>query len=56
MAWPLADAFILILAAIYLGASFLLVSWLKKVKKQQQAQMKEKQSSPITSQSQEVLP
>lgn len=30
--WPLADAFIPILAVIYLIASFLLVSWLKQVK------------------------
>ncbi len=29
VAWPLADVFLLILAAIYLGASFLLTVWLK---------------------------
>ena len=36
--WPLSDAFHLILAAIYLGAAFLLIVWLKQVKKQQRAQ------------------
>jgi uncharacterized membrane protein len=35
--WPLADVFLLILAAIYLGAAFLLIAWLKQVKKQQRA-------------------
>ncbi len=30
--WPLADVFLLILAAIYLGMSFLLIAWLKRVK------------------------
>src|SRR5207245_5629932 len=35
--WPLSDAFLLILAAIYLGAAFLLFAWLKQVKKQQRA-------------------
>jgi uncharacterized membrane protein len=32
VSWPLADVFILILAAIYLVASFLLVTALKQVK------------------------
>ena len=36
--WPLSDAFLLILAAIYLGTAFLLIVWLKQVKKQQRAQ------------------
>ena len=46
--WPLSDAFLLILIAIYLGASFLLTVWLKRVKKQQQAQAIEKQAVPAT--------
>ncbi len=33
--WPLADVFILILAAIYLLASYVLVQWLKSTKKRQ---------------------
>ncbi len=33
--WPFADVFILILAAIYLLASFVLVTWLKQVKQRQ---------------------
>src|SRR5216683_1307077 len=41
--WPLADVFLLILAAIYLGAAFLLIAWLKRVKKQQRAQAAEHQ-------------
>ncbi len=36
--WPFSDVFLLILAAIYLGTAFLLVVWLKRVKKQQRAQ------------------
>ncbi len=35
--WPFADAFILALAAIYLLASFVLVTWLKQVKQQRVA-------------------
>ena len=54
--WPLADVFLLILAAIYLGAAFLLVVWLKRVKKQQRAQAIENQSAPTTVQTQEVNP
>src|SRR5438094_7068919 len=52
--WPLSDAFLLILVAIYLGASFLLVAWLKQVKKQQRAQAIKDQSAPTTVQTQEV--
>src|SRR5690242_4634948 len=33
--WPYSDAFILVLAALYLLASFVLVSWLKRVRQQQ---------------------
>src|SRR6266567_4495964 len=54
--WPLSDVFLLILAAIYLGASFLLIAWLKEVKKQQQARALENQPAPTTVQTQEVHP
>jgi len=37
IAWPYSDAFILVLAALYLLASFVLVSWLKQMRQQQQA-------------------
>jgi len=50
--WPLSDAFLLILVAIYLGASFLLTVWLKQVKEQQRAQAIENQS---TAQTKEVI-
>lgn len=53
--WPLSDAFLLILMAIYLSASFLLVVWLKQVRKQR-AQAIEDQSTPTTVQTQEVNP
>jgi uncharacterized membrane protein len=52
--WPLSDAFLLILIAIYLGASFLLTIWLKRVKQQQRAQTIEKQPVPATEYSKEV--
>jgi len=54
--WPLSDVFLLILAAIYLGAAFSLIVWLKRVKKQQRAQVIENQSAPTTVQTQEVNP
>jgi uncharacterized membrane protein len=54
--WPLSDVFLFILAAIYLVASFLLITWLKRVKKQQQAQALESQSTPTAAQTQEVHP
>src|SRR5260221_14353624 len=53
--WPLSDAFLLILVAIYLGASFLLTVWLKQVEKQQRAQAIKKQPAPTTSQTKEVI-
>jgi uncharacterized membrane protein len=43
--WPLSDAFLLILAVIYLGASFLLVAWLKRTQKQRLAQAAEQQTA-----------
>ncbi len=49
--WPLADVFLLILAAIYLGAAFLLITWLKRVK----ARAIDNQPVPTT-QTQEVKP
>ena len=53
--WPLSDVFLLVLAAIYLGAAFSLIVWLKQVKKQQRAQATiENQSTPTTVQKQEV--
>src|SRR5438034_377744 len=52
--WPLADVFLLILAAIYLGAAFLLITWLKRVKMQQREQAIEKQSVQATEYSKEV--
>jgi uncharacterized membrane protein len=52
--WPLSDAFLLILIAIYLGASFLLIVWLKRVIQQQRAQAREKQQAPATEYSKEV--
>ena len=52
--WPLSDAFLLILIAIYLGVSFLLIVWLKRVKQQQRAQAREKQQAPATEYSKEV--
>jgi uncharacterized membrane protein len=55
VAWPLSDAFILILAAIYLVASFLLTFWLKRVKKQQPAQAMENQPVPTAEQTKEVM-
>ncbi len=54
--WPVSDVFLLILAAIYLVASFLLIAWLKQVKKPQQAPAIESQSVPTTAQTQEVNP
>jgi uncharacterized membrane protein len=55
--WPLSDAFLLILAAIYLGASFLLVAWLKRTKKQQREQATEPQPATTgASKKEEVLP
>jgi uncharacterized membrane protein len=53
--WPLSDVFLLILDAIYLCAAFLLITWLKQVKKQQQAQAIEKQQALATAQSKEVI-
>jgi uncharacterized membrane protein len=56
VAWPLADVFLLILAAIYLCAAFLLITWLKQVKKQLQARAIENTSAPAFAQKEEVIP
>ncbi|HEX6552953.1 MAG TPA: hypothetical protein VF026_09350 [Ktedonobacteraceae bacterium] len=52
--WPLSDAFLLILAAIYLGAAFSLVVWLKRVKKQQRDMAVQNQPAPTTAATKEV--
>jgi uncharacterized membrane protein len=52
--WPLSDAFLLMLIAIYLGAAFLLTVWLKRVKEQQRVQAFEKQPAAASAQSKEV--
>ena len=54
--WPLSDAFLLILAAIYLGAAFSLIVWLERVKKQQRTPEIENQSAPTTEPKKEVVP
>lgn len=52
--WPLQDAFIPILAAIYLLASYLLVTWLKQRKRAQMA-MAPTQTAAITAQKEEEV-
>ena len=54
--WPLSDAFLLILAVIYLGAAFSLIVWLKRVKKQQRTLETENQSAPSIEPTKEVVP
>ena len=56
VAWPLSDVFLLIIAAIYLCAAFLLINWLKQVKQQQQAWAMESTSVPTIAQKEEVIP
>jgi uncharacterized membrane protein len=46
--WPLADVFILILVALYLVASFILITWLKQVKQQQVAMAAARKDTMIT--------
>jgi uncharacterized membrane protein len=55
VAWPYADAFLLVLAALYLLASFVLVSWLKQVRQRQLAVAKAGRAS-LPQQEQEVHP
>ena len=45
--WPLSDLFIPILAAIYLLASFLLIAWLKQVRRRQLA-ASQSQETPVS--------
>jgi len=54
--WPLSDAFLLILAAIYLGAAFSLVVWLKRMKKQQRDMAIQNQPAPTAAATKEVHP
>lgn len=55
--WPLSDAFLLILAATYLGASFLLIAWLKRTQKQERAQATAPQpATSSASKKEEVIP
>jgi len=52
--WPLSDAFLLILVAIYLCTAFLLVVWLKRVQEQHRVQAMENQPAPTPVKSEEV--
>lgn len=52
--WPLSDAFILVLAALYLIASFLLVMWLKQTKQRRLATANV-QDTGVTAPEEEVL-
>src|SRR6266576_5896018 len=54
--WPLSDAFLLILAAIYLGAAFSLIVWLNRMKKQQRSLGIENKSAPTTEPTKEAIP
>ena len=52
--WPLSDAFILVLAALYLIATFLLVMWLKQTKQRKLA-MANVENAGVTAPEEEVL-
>jgi uncharacterized membrane protein len=52
VSWPLSDVFLLILAAIYLGASFLFIALLKRVK----VRKVENQAAPTSTQTQKMKP
>ena len=55
--WPLSDAFLIVLAALYLASSFLLVLWLKQTKQRQLAAVgTNKASVPSFEQQEEVRP
>ncbi len=54
--WPLADAFLLVLAALYLLASFILVLWLKARKQRLLALASANQASVTTHEEEEVHP
>jgi uncharacterized membrane protein len=52
--WPLSDAFILILIALYLAASFILVLWLKEIKRRQLAVASTNAAATTTQEQEEV--
>ena len=52
--WPLADAFILILVALYLLASFILITWLKQVKQRRVAVAAADKDTMVTAEQEEV--
>lgn len=54
--WPLADAFIPVLIAIYLLASYLLVTWLKRYKRRQLAMQGASNAPLATPEQEEVRP
>ena len=54
--WPLTDVFILILAALYLLASFILVTWLKQVKQRQVAMARTDRDTMVTAEQEGVRP
>jgi uncharacterized membrane protein len=54
--WPLADVFILILVALYLLASFILVTWLKQVKQRQVAMASTDRDTMVTAEQEGVRP
>jgi uncharacterized membrane protein len=54
--WPLADAFILILVALYLLASFILVTWLKQVKQRKVAMASTDRDAMATAEQEGVRP
>ena len=55
--WPLSDAFILVIAANYLAATFLLVMWLRQTKQRQLAMASANNVSlPVQEQQEEIRP
>ena len=54
--WPLADVFILILVALYLLASFILITWLKQVKQRQVAMASTGRDTMVTAEQEGVRP
>jgi uncharacterized membrane protein len=56
VAWPLSDAFILVLVALYLIASFVLITWLKQQKLHQAALADASSGTIASAQQEEVHP
>jgi len=54
--WPLADVFILILVALYLAASFILITALRQAKQRQLAMSSADSASIVAHKQEEVLP